>query len=109
MGLKRRREGLRQNYPLSVQLQIVLSENISFNENVSHISCAPTNFISFQVFSPLKKFVFPTSSLKMTFPSLNLEMKVGVCITCEESKSLPSLVGKVKQKFDPHLGMYILS
>jgi hypothetical protein len=52
---------------------------------------------------------FPTSSLKMTFPSLNLEMKVGVCITCEESKSLPSLVGKVKQKFDPHLGMYILS
>jgi hypothetical protein len=53
--------------------------------------------------------VFPTSSLKMTFPSLNLEMKVGICITCEESKSLPSLVGKVKQKFDPHLGMYILS
>jgi hypothetical protein len=52
---------------------------------------------------------FPTSSLKMTFPSLNLEMKVGVCITCEESKSLPSLVGKVKQKFDPHLGMYIIS
>jgi hypothetical protein len=47
---------------------------------------------------------FPTSSLKMTFPSLNLEMKVGVCITCEESKSLPSLVGKVKKKFDPHLG-----
>jgi hypothetical protein len=40
---------------------------------------------------------FPTSSLKMTFPSLNLEMKVGVCITCEESKSLPSLVGKVKK------------
>jgi hypothetical protein len=52
---------------------------------------------------------FPTSSLKMTFPSLNLEMKVGVCITCEESKSLPSLVGKVKKKIDPHLGMYILS
>jgi hypothetical protein len=42
----------------------------------------------------------------MTFSSLNLEMKVGVCITCEESKSLPSLVGKVKKKFDPHLGMY---
>jgi hypothetical protein len=39
----------------------------------------------------------------MTFPSLNLEMKVGVCITCEESKSLPSLVGKVKKNFDPHL------
>jgi outer membrane usher protein FimD/PapC len=56
-----------------------------------------------------EKNVFPTSSLKMTFPSLNLEMKVRVCITCEESKSLPSLVGKVKQKFDPHLGMYILS
>jgi hypothetical protein len=52
----------------------------------------------------LKKSFFPTSSLKMTFPSLNLEMKVGVCITCEESKSLPSLVGKVKKKFDPHLG-----
>jgi hypothetical protein len=46
----------------------------------------------------------------MTFPSLNLEMKVGVCITCEESKSLPSLVGKVKKKkIDPRLGMYILS
>jgi hypothetical protein len=44
------------------------------------------------------KLFFPTSSLKMTFPSLNLEMKVGVCITCEESKSLPSLVGKVKKK-----------
>jgi hypothetical protein len=43
----------------------------------------------------------------MTFPSLNLEMKVGVCITCEKSKSLPSLVGKVKKKFDPHLGMYV--
>jgi hypothetical protein len=59
---------------------------------------------------PCNKIIFfPTSSLKMTFPSLNLEMKVGVCITCEESKSLPSLVGKVKKKFDPHLGMYILS
>jgi hypothetical protein len=44
---------------------------------------------------------FPTSSLKMTFPSLNLEMKVGVCITCEESKSLPSLVRKVKKKLFP--------
>jgi hypothetical protein len=31
------------------------------------------------------------------------------CITCEESKSLPSLVGKVKKKIDPHLAMYILS
>jgi hypothetical protein len=49
---------------------------------------------------------FPTSSLKMTFPSLNLEMKVGVCITCEESKSLPSLVGKVKKKIDPQLGTF---
>jgi hypothetical protein len=47
------------------------------------------------------KEFFPTSSLKMTFPSLNLEMKVGVCITCEESKSLPSLVGKVKKKLIP--------
>jgi hypothetical protein len=49
----------------------------------------------------LCNYVFPTSSLKMTFPSLNLEMKVGVCITCEESKSLPSLVGKVKKKLIP--------
>jgi hypothetical protein len=48
--------------------------------------------------SQCSKYFFPTSSLKMTFPSLNLEMKVGVCITCEESKSLPSLVGKVKKK-----------
>jgi hypothetical protein len=67
------------------------------------------NSISQTVEKAVKKIFFPTSSLKMTFSSLNLEMKVGVCITCEESKSLPSLVGKVKKKFDPHLGMYILS
>jgi hypothetical protein len=36
-----------------------------------------------------RKALFPTSSLKMTFPSLNLEMKVGVCITCEESNHFP--------------------
>jgi hypothetical protein len=58
-------------------------------------------FFSFHLLSEFRNIFFPTSSLKMTFPSLNLEMKVGVCITCEESKSLPSLVGKVKKKLIP--------
>jgi hypothetical protein len=79
-----------------------VNDNVRISDNIGVVASSSSKQLSSIRTLSLPFFIlnilFPTSSLKMTFPSLNLEMKVGVCITCEESKSLPSLVGKVKKK-----------